>query len=270
MPFKHEKYQFILEKIIECAELASHILQKDFLMLQQDRIFYKDVGTEVVTQSDLDIHNLTIKFLKDCFPEAIFISEEDDKYTHTDDVFKTTEELIFIIDPLDGTSNYIYGLNQFCFSLGVMSFGEMIGGIIMSPMTDEVFYAMKDCGAFYKKNKKIENIEEIYANVVTKNHKYLIGTTYPCINLIYNKLSKKISVRIIGSVALTIGYALIGKFDGFVSNSAKIWDIAGAIGIASNMKDLNIFIRFDNKTNKYSMGVHREQQQFQILKEILS
>ena len=177
---------------------------------------------------------------------------------------------MFLIDPIDGTSNYIYGLKEFGFSIGVMSFGEIIGGVVIAPILNEIFYGMKDCGAFYKKNDTIYKIDDIRKSLITKNHKYLIGTTYPCINLVYNKLSKRISVRIIGCVSITICYALIGKFDGFVSNSAKIWDVAGAIGIAKNMTDLHLFMKFNSVKNNYSIAMHREEEQLFILRDILS
>jgi myo-inositol-1(or 4)-monophosphatase len=277
--------QFLLERIIEMINPISEILKNNFLSLKEDKIFYKENETEIVTQIDLDINHYTINFLKKFFPNACFISEENLPYynytnnsnnnAHKNNFFDINdelnikEELIFIIDPVDGTSNYAYGLNQFCFSLGVMSYGKMIGGIIIAPLTKEIFYGMRNCGAFYQFEDKIQNINEIYSNLTKKNHKYLIGTTYPCINLVYNKLSKRISVRIIGSIALTICYALIGKFDGFISNSSKIWDIAGAIGIASNIKNFHLFIKFYSEKNKYSLAIHREESQFQILQNIL-
>ena len=262
-------HSFILEKILKVANLASNILMKDFLILQKDKVFYKENNTEIVTQIDLDIHDLTINFLKEFFPKAKFISEENSDNHQNEEFDKIIEELVFIIDPIDGTSNYIYGLDQFCFSLGVMSFGELIGGVVISPITKETFYGMKNCGAFYQKDENITLIDDIYDNLITKNHKYLIGTTYPCINLIYDKLSKKISVRILGSVAMTICYAMIGKFDGFVSNSAKIWDIAGAIGVSSNIKKFNLFMKYNSEKDKYVMAIHRIPDQLEILKNIL-
>jgi myo-inositol-1(or 4)-monophosphatase len=270
MSFNQEQYSFILEKMIEIGKSASEFLKKNFLTLEKNKIFYKENDTEIVTQIDLDIHNFTIDFLKHLFPKAKFISEEDYECDSEHNLLETSDELTFIIDPIDGTSNYIYGLDQFCFSLGVAYFGKIIGGVVISPMTNEMLYGMKDCGAFYQKNDKVENISKIRENLITKNHKYLIGTTYPCINLVYNKLSKKISVRIPGSVSLTICYALIGKFDGFVSNSTKIWDIAGVLGIAHNIQNLNFFMKYNDENQKYALAIHREESQFQILKEILS
>ena len=266
---KKNNHYFILEKILKVANLASDALMQDFLILQKDKVFYKENNTEIVTQIDIDIHDLTIGFLKEFFPKAKFISEENSENHQNEQFEENKAELVFIVDPIDGTSNYIYGLDQFCFSLGVMSFGELIGGIVISPVTKEIFYGMKDCGAFYQKDETILPINDIYDNLITKNHKYLIGTTYPCINLIYDKLSKKISVRILGSVAMTICYALIGKFDGFVSNSAKIWDIAGAIGIASNIQGLNLFIKYNSEKDKYVIAIHRIPDQLEILKNIL-
>ncbi len=262
-------HRLIMQKMLEVADLASNILLKNFHHLRHNDILYKqndDCSSEIVTQVDIEVENVVINFLQNFFPDSHFIGEESSK---DGDLSRLqNEKMVFVIDPIDGTSNYVYGIDQFCFSLGFMSEGEMIGGVIASPTSSEVFYGMKNCNAFYKKKDSIAQIDKIHENNFDKHHKYLIGATYPCVNLIYRKLSKKVSVRIIGSVALTIAYALIGKFDGFISNTAKIWDIAGGLGIAANIVNLNFY--FKNYESKSVFAIHRKEEELAKLKKILS
>ena len=258
-------YQLILEKLQLISDMVSEYLLDNFEKFSKDCIFYKEDGVEIVTQIDLDIENKTISFLKDFFPEALFISEESQINNKIDN----SKELIFIIDPIDGTSNYVYGIEYFCFSIGVMSFGKFIGGAISAPILDEMFFAMESFGAFYKHHDKIVSFEEILRNRRYHEHKYLIGTTYPCINLIYNKLSKKVSVRIFGSTAITVCYSLIGKLDGVISNCTKLWDVAGALGIASVI-DANFMFKYNEEAKNYSLILHRDRKELQNLKEILN
>jgi myo-inositol-1(or 4)-monophosphatase len=274
--------QLILDKLCEIENLVSKPLLNNFEKLINGEVFYKNDQDEIVTQIDLDIEKIVINFLKDSFPDAYFISEE----TPIEENGYHSKELIFIIDPIDGTSNYFYGVEYFSVSIGVMSFGEFIGGIVVAPMLKKVFFGMKDCGAYYKyeslesddsinSNADVcyrykSNVVEINDILRTKSyhkHKYLIGTTYPCINLIYNKLSRKVSVRVFGSIALTISYALTGKLDGMITNSAKIWDIAAAIGIANAMGFK--FLIKQKTFNSYSLILHRRPEEIEKIKELL-
>lgn len=261
-------YKLILDKMLEVSSLMSDHLKENFLRFKEESVFYKDHGDEIVTKIDIEVQKKTIDFLKKIFPKADFVGEESNE----DNKFYADKELIFIIDPIDGTSNYVYGLEQFCFSLGVASFGKIVGGVVISPLTQETFYGIKNVGVFYKhRDEEVATIDEAFhKTILKKHHKYLIGTTYPCINLVYNKLSKKISARIFGSIALTMCYALVGRLDGFLTNTAKIWDIAGVLGIAHNIPNINLFLKYNSEENKYSVAIHREIDQFKILQDLLS
>jgi len=236
-------YQLVFEKL-QCIgkEISSYLLD-NFEKFSKDFIFYKDNGSEIVTQIDLDIESKSIDFLKNFFPDSNFITEESFNYNKVD----SSKELIFIIDPIDGTSNYVYGIEYFCFSIGVLSYGEFIGGIVVAPILKEVFFAMKNYGAFYQYCDEIVPFEEILKNRRYHEHKYLIGTTYPCINLIYNRLSKKVSVRIFGSTAITVCYSLI----------------------VANVINANFMFKYNESANNYALIIHRDRNELGKLKEIL-
>lgn len=258
-------YNLVMSKLQEVSEVASELILKKFLKLKSDGIFYKQDQTEIVSQVDITVEKIVINFLSNSFPSAQFISEEMNAIPSIE---SNMDELLFIIDPIDGTSNYIYGIEYFVLSVGIMSFGRFIGGIVIAPYLKEVFCAVENCFALYKVKNKSISFKEVLRNRNFHQNKYLIGTTYPCINLIYDKLSKKVSVRIFGSVALTACYSLIGKLDGFISNKAKIWDIAGAIGIAAVL-GVKFFMKYNEYDETYSLILHRDEKELEKLKLLL-
>lgn len=260
-----EKLNYILEKMLEIADIASETLLKNFLKLSKADISYKN-ELDICTLIDLNIERKTIEFLKQFFPHALFISEEENNSIEID----PKVEYSFIVDPIDGTSNYVRGIEYFAFSIGFAYYGKIIGGVVYAPVLGRKFYGMAGAGAFYSGDLcEAVAIDEYYKKSQEGTCKYLIGTTYPCINLIYEKLSKRVSVRIIGSIAITICYALAGKLDGFTSNCCKLWDIAGALGIAY-AADSNLIYRYKTERKLYAVIAHRDEKEMEIMKRVIN
>jgi myo-inositol-1(or 4)-monophosphatase len=251
-------HKLIVEKLLEVCKICNQILLKNFQNLQSKDIFYKDSDREICTEFDLEIERTIKKFLSENFKKSKFISEESfDKNDETD---FSKEELVFIIDPIDGTSNFVNGLEFFCISIAVMSFGEFIGGIVSAPILGKIFYGIKDIGAFLEdlkcaKTKKLIFYSDDQQNRQEKNQKkYLIACSFS----FANTLRKTISFRILGSIALSISYCSNSVFDGFVCPSCKIWDFAGGIGILNSM-NFPIFLKEINKKKKiFQIAVHRD------------
>jgi myo-inositol-1(or 4)-monophosphatase len=180
--------------------------------------------TDPVTQADKNSQKAIIKVIKDIFPDHGILAEEDG-------VKETNKNYCWIIDPLDGTVNFVHGISMFCISIGLKHKDEIIAGVIYSPVMREVFIAEKGKGAWLN-GKKIE---------VSKNQdiiKSLAATGFP---YYFRKDSKRVmknfcniareaqGVRRLGAAALDLAYVACGRFDFFWEEGLKPWDIAAGV-----------------------------------------
>ena len=257
-------YDFLNAKLNEISRVVGESIMRSYLKLVSENISYKNNQKDIVSEVDTATEKQVVQFLLSHFPHAQFIGEEN--YENSTDL--KPNELTFIIDPVDGTSNYVYGIHYFALSIGVKYCDEFVGGVVIAPALGELFSSIKNCSSIYQFNQSgvssTTSIEEFVKKGNYHATKYLIGTTYPCINKISGLLSRKISVRILGSIAITFCYAIIGKLDGFVSNCAKIWDIAGGLGIADSL-GLRYFLRYNPIKDNYLIIFHREVKELEKL-----
>jgi myo-inositol-1(or 4)-monophosphatase len=180
--------------------------------------------TDPVTQADKNAQKAIIELIKNIFPEHGVLAEEDG-------VTETDKDYCWIIDPLDGTVNFVHAIPMFCVSIGLKYKDDIIAGIIYAPLMREVFIAEKGKGAWLN-GKKIE---------VSKNKdiiKSLAATGFP---YYFRKDSKRVmknfgnivcetqGVRRIGSAALDLAYVACGRFEFFWEEGLKPWDIAAGI-----------------------------------------
>ncbi|MEW6041508.1 MAG: inositol monophosphatase family protein, partial [Elusimicrobiota bacterium] len=143
--------------------------------------------------------------------------------------------LYWSIDPLDGTVNFIHGLNQFCVSIGLMRASEPVVGVIFNPATGQLFYAVKNQGAFL-------NGKRIFVSKIRSIEKSLLVTGFPYAILKRQKRVTKVlknfliegeGVRRLGSAALDMAYIASGIFDGFWEEGLNPWDITAGIVIVN-------------------------------------
>ena len=197
-----------LNIMIKASEKASKILIRDFGELEKLQVSKKG-PKDFVTNSDIKAEKIIIEELKKARPNYSIISEENGIEKNKD---KTN---FWIIDPIDGTINFLHGIPHFAISIALQSNNEIICGLIFDPIKDELFYAEKDNGAFFNnqrirvsKKKKID--ECLFA--VGK----LMGET-------------DLICRRSGSAALDLAYVASGRYDGYFQNNLNLWDIAAGI-----------------------------------------
>ena len=120
--------------------------------LNKDEIFEKEGDANFVTVFDMKIQKFLIERILEVIPDAHFFGEEEEDLNKKE---IAKEGYTFIIDPIDGTTNFMFGYNQSCISVGVAKDGELFAGIIYNPYVDEMFYAEKGKGAFLNGNDLI-------------------------------------------------------------------------------------------------------------------
>ena len=198
-----------LNLMIKACEKASKILIRDFGEIEKLQVSKKG-PSDFVTNSDLKAEKIIIEELSKGRPDYSIISEENGVKKNKDN--KNT----WIIDPIDGTVNFLHGIPHFATSIALKHENEIISGLIFDPIKDEMFYAEKNNGA-YLNNKRIR--------VSKKNN------MQECLFATSGKVEKKMefSYRKSGSAALDMAYIACGRYDGYFQKNLHLWDIAAGL-----------------------------------------
>ena len=200
-----------LNLMIKACEKASKILIRDFGEIEKLQVSKKG-PSDFVTNSDLKTEKIIIDELKKGRPDYSVVSEENGIIKNKDN--KNT----WIIDPIDGTVNFLHGIPHFAISIALKHEDKIISGLIFDPIKDEMFYAEKNNGA-YLNNKRIR--------VSKKNNinECLFATS----GLIEKELN--LTYRKSGSAALDLAYIACGRYDGYFQKNLQLWDIAAGLVI---------------------------------------
>ena len=198
-----------LNIMIKAAEKASRALIRDFGEIEKLQVSVKGPA-DIVSNADLKAEKIIIEELKKARPYYSIVSEEDGSETNKD------KNNVWIIDPIDGTTNFLHGIPHFAISIALKSGDEIVSGLIYDPIKDEMFYAEKENGAFFN-NKRIR---------VSKKRE--VST---CLFATGGKSDNEINlpIRKSGSAALDIAYVAAGRYDGYFQNDLNLWDIAAGI-----------------------------------------
>ncbi|HCY18337.1 MAG TPA: inositol monophosphatase [Deltaproteobacteria bacterium] len=206
---------------ITAAKNAGLILKKN--LGKPRSIEYKGV-IDIVTEMDRKAEDLIIKTIKKEFPEHGILTEESNER-------KSSSEYRWIIDPLDGTTNYSHGYPVFCVSIALEKEGEIILGVVYDPVLGELFTAEKDKGAFVNNKKiKVSKIRELTKSLLATGFPYDVRTSRQNnLDHFSNFAVKAQAIRRAGSAALDMCYVAYGRFDGFWEIKLKPWDTAAAM-----------------------------------------
>ena len=198
-----------LNIIIKASEKASKILIRDFGEIEKLQVSKKG-PTDFVTNADLKAEKIIIDELKKARPNYSIISEENGIEENKD------KNNTWIIDPIDGTINFLHGIPHFAISIALKSNDEIVTGLIFDPIKDEMFYAEKNKGVFFN-NRRIK--------VSKKNE------INDCLFATGGNLKKQLEIqyRKSGSAALDMAYVAAGRFDGYFQNDLNLWDIAAGV-----------------------------------------
>ena len=198
-----------LNVMIKAAEKASRALISDFGEIEKLQVSIKG-PTDFVSNADLKAEKIIIEELKKARPYYSIISEEDGSENNKD------KDHTWIIDPIDGTTNFLHGVPHFAISIALKYGNEIISGLIYDPIKDEMFYAEKDSGAFF-------NNQRIRVSKKKELNSCLFATGGVAKNEVDLPLRKS------GSAALDIAYVAAGRYDGYFQNDLNLWDIAAGI-----------------------------------------
>ena len=215
-----------LNIMIKAAEKASKTIIKDFGEVEKLQVSKKG-PYDFVTKTDKLVEKILIEELSKSKKNFSFITEETGKINNKDN------ENFWIIDPIDGTTNFLHGIPHFAICIALKSKEEIISGLIYDPIKDEMFFAEKNKGAFLNNHRlRTSNKNSLDDCLFSSNHE---GVKFSNLNMRYS-----------GCAALDLAYVASGRLDGFFHNKINIWDVAsGVIMIQEAGGIVNNISKFD-------------------------
>lgn len=208
----------------QAARQASRVILR--FMDQMDKVEISEKSqNDFVTQVDQQSEEIIIQHIKKAYPDHTILSEE------AGHIKGKTEEYCWVIDPLDGTRNFIHGFPHFCISIAILKNNVPELGLTYDPLRQDLFTATRGQGAYL-------NSRRLRVSQTRKLEAALIGTSFPFQNKDttndYLNTFKKIflqcgDIRRSGSAALDLAYLAAGKLDGLWMANQQIWDIAAGV-----------------------------------------
>jgi myo-inositol-1(or 4)-monophosphatase len=214
----------ILREVEELCRVAGDFQLLHFRSLKSDQIQNKGLN-QLVSFVDIETEKILVSGLEKIVPGSTFITEENTaKLNRKSDRY-------WIIDPLDGTTNYLHGLGAFSISIAYVEFGEIKLGVVYIPIWNEMFSATLDKGAFL-------NGDRIHVSPVEKLSESLIATGFPYfefehmdgyLDTLRVLMKGTHGLRRMGSAAIDLAYVGCGRFDGFFESGLNAWDVAAGV-----------------------------------------
>ncbi len=197
-----------LNLMIKACEKASKIIIRDFGELENLQVSKKG-PKDFVTKTDKKVEKILIEELAKSKKNYSFITEETGK------ILNRNKDIFWIIDPIDGTTNFLHGIPHFAISIALQINEEIVIGLVFDPIKNEIFYAEKNNGSFFNNNRvRVSNKSNLDDCLFATNNDG-IKSIYPKINL-----------RNSGCAALDLAYVGCGRLDGYFHNNINLWDIA--------------------------------------------
>ena len=216
-----------LNIMIKAAEKASKVIIRDFGEIENLQVARKG-PRDFVTKTDKRVENILIEELSKAKKNFSFLTEESGKIENND------KNKIWIIDPIDGTTNFLHGIPHFAISIALKIDGELISGLINDPIKNEIFFAEKNNGAYFNNHRiRVSNKNNLDDCLFSSDSNGL------------KSIFPKLNMRNSGCAALDLAYVGSGRLDGYFHNNINLWDIAAGMLIVKeaggNTNDISVF-----------------------------
>ncbi len=234
--------------MVKACRKAAKTLIRDFGEIENLQVSLKGPG-DYVTASDKKVEKILIDELQKARPSYSILSEEIGEINN-DKSFR------WIIDPIDGTSNFLHGIPHFAMSVALEHEKEIICGIVYDPIKDEMFAAEKNNGSYVNnKRMRVSARSKLKECIIFSGGPRYESKNKELVFEEYKKFSLKVNtaIRKLGSASLDMAYVAAGRCDGFWQRDLNYWDIAAGIilikesgGLVTDFKGENEYIQ--NKT----------------------
>lgn len=238
-------FENICRKVVDISGQVAEFIRNEAANFDISRIEHKGLN-DLVSYVDREAENRLVAQLKDLIPDSAFFTEENEDHKSI-----TDKDFHWIIDPLDGTTNFLHGLPIYAISTALLYKDELVVGVIHEINRNECFYAWKDGGAYC-------NDQPIRVSPITQLSESLLATGFPYrdfdkipayLEIIKTLMQHTHGLRRMGSAAVDLAYVAIGRFQGFFEYNLNAWDVAaGALlvkeagGIVTSFDGGNDFV----------------------------
>ena len=217
-----------LNIMIRACEKASKIIIRDFGEVENLQVAKKG-PRDFVTKTDRRVEEILMEELIRAKKNYSFLTEESGKIENND------KNKIWIIDPIDGTTNFLHGIPHFAISIALQIDNELNSALIHDPIKNEIFFAEKNNGAYFNNHRVRVSKKSDLEECLFSSDQRGIKDIFPNLN-----------IRSSGCAALDLAYVASGRLDGFFHNKIHLWDIAAGILIIQEAGGtINDFRKFD-------------------------
>lgn len=213
--------------VLEAGEIVRNSFNKEI------SVEFKTSASDLVTQMDRGIEHFFIKKIAEHYPDHFVLGEEG---VSKDNVYNPKEETVWIIDPIDGTTNFVHQKRNFTISVGIFENGEPLVGFIYDPVADEMFTGQRGIGAYFN-GTKLNNLSATsleYA-LISFNPIWLIPNEKYDYEKLHTVVEQSRGVRCLGSASLEMAYIACGRLDAYIDFRLSSWDIAGGLVILDEL-----------------------------------
>ena len=218
-----------LNVMIKAVEKASKLVIRDFGEVEKLQVSKKS-PRDFVTKTDKRVESIIIEELSKTKKNYSFLSEEVGEIKNKD------KENIWIIDPIDGTTNFLHGIPHFAICIALQSKKEIISGLIFDPIKNEMFFAEKNKGSYLNNQRlRVSKKNALDDCLFSSDHE---GVKFSNFNMRYT-----------GCAALNLAYVAAGRLDGFFQNNINLWDVAaGSLMVREAGGVVNDLYQFNNNS----------------------
>ncbi len=213
----------ICKKVTQITKESTSFIRQEAQNFDWEKVEIKGMN-DLVSYVDKEAEQRILEQIIKLIPDAGFVTEENPNFKE-----KTDKEFHWLIDPLDGTTNFLHGLPIFATSIGLMQGDKMVLGVVHEVNRDECFYAWEGGGAFCN-NKKIQisPLKSLSESLLATGFPYRDFDKVPSyLDIVKDFMQKSHGLRRMGSAAVDLAYVACGRFQGFFEYNLNPWDVAG-------------------------------------------
>lgn len=218
----------LLPEVIALSRKVGKYLREEQSLIHESDVLFKGQSNNLVSRADKEAERRFVEGLEQLLPKAGFIAEEGTSSMRSDDYN-------WIVDPLDGTTNYLYGIPCYCTSVGLKWRDELLLGVIYDPMRDECFSAAKGKGAHLNgKPIQVSGQDDLSKALLALGFPYdSRGKMRQYLDLLEKLEGRTRGLRRLGAAALDMAYLACGRFEAFYEYGLNPWDVAAGALIIS-------------------------------------
>ena len=214
----------VINVMVRAANRAARNLVRDFGEVEQLQVSRKGPA-DFVSNADKGAERILREELTKARPGFSLLMEESGKHQGSD------PDSLWIVDPLDGTTNYLHGLPVWSISIALEQKGELVAGVVLNPVTDELFWAERGQGAYLNDRRlRVSGRRNMADALIATGMPFLgRGETGPFLGQMQAVMPLVAGIRRMGSAALDLAYVAAGRYDGFWETGLNPWDAAAGI-----------------------------------------